>query len=74
MKKKMQGLSVEVYHNNFDKAFRQFKKKVQKEGVVQEIRDRQTFTKPSDKRRLAKKAAVRAARKNHQQSIPKRLY
>jgi len=74
MKKKMQGLSVEVYHNNFDKAFRQFKKKVQKEGVVQEIRDRQTFTKPSDKRRLAKKAAIRAAKKDRQSSIPKRLY
>lgn len=70
----MQGLSVEVYHNNFDKALRQFRKKVQKDGLIQEVRDRQTFTKPSDKKRLAKKAAKRASKKNIQSSIPKRLY
>ena len=47
----------------FDKAFRQFNKKCQNVGIVKEVRDRQYFVKPSEKKRLAKKAAVNKTRR-----------
>jgi len=55
------GLSVDVYNGNFDRAFRQFRKKVQKDGLIREIRDRRYYQKPNETKRLAKKAARRAA-------------
>lgn len=50
------GLTVEVKHGNFDRALRTFKKKCTEAGIVQEVRDRKQFEKPSAKRRTAKKA------------------
>ena len=67
------GLGVDVYNDNFEKAFRQFRKKVQKSGLIQEVRDRQTFTKPNETRRLAKKAARRTAQLENRKNS-KRLY
>lgn len=73
--KSIQGLSVEVYHGNFEKAFRQWRKKVQKSGLIQEVRDRKCYIKPNEKRRLAKKVAVRNQKKlNSSSGQPKRLY
>lgn len=50
------GLTVEVRNNDVNKALRKLKKKLQAEGTLQEVRDRQYFVKPSEKKRLAKKA------------------
>lgn len=50
------GLTVEVRNNDVNKALRKLKKKLQNEGTLQEVRDRQYYVKPSEKRRLAKKA------------------
>lgn len=50
------GLTVEVRNGNAEKAMRIFKKKVMEAGIVQEVRDRKQFEKPSAKRRTAKKA------------------
>ena len=50
------GLTVEVRNNDVNKALRKLKKKLQAEGTLQEYRDRQYYVKPSEKRRLAKKA------------------
>ena len=55
-KEQKQGLTVEVRNGDFNKALRIFKKKVQQEGVIQEIRDRQHYVKPSEKRAKAKAA------------------
>jgi len=55
----IKGRGVDVYNGNFDKALRTFRKKIQKSGLIQTVRDNRYFEKPSDKRRLAKKAAVR---------------
>ena len=41
---------------DFARALRRFKKKVANEGVIQLYREKQRFVKPSEKRRLAKKA------------------
>lgn len=48
-------MKIEVRNGNVEKALRVMKKKMKKEGVFQEIKDRQYFQKPSEKKRLAKK-------------------
>jgi len=50
------GLTVEVRGDDFAGALRRFKKKVQEAGIIQEVRDRQEYVKPSIKRAKAKKA------------------
>jgi len=52
--------SVRVYEGQFEKALRKFKKKVSNERILEEIRGRQTFEKPSTKRQ--RKAAAAKAR------------
>jgi small subunit ribosomal protein S21 len=54
---KEEGLSVNVIDGNIDKAIRRLKRKVETAGVLKELRERQHYTKPSEKRKLAKAAA-----------------
>ena len=51
------GTTVEVEHDNFEKALRLWKRKCTDAGTVQTVRDRQAFTKPTEKRKKAKAAA-----------------
>ena len=60
-----------IYNDNFEKAMRKFKKKVMNEGIIQEIRDRQHFMKPSEKRNRAKAAAKMRWRKKQRESNPR---
>lgn len=60
--------SVKVWEGGFEKALRKFKKKVMNEGILQEIRDRQHFMKPSEKRNKAKAAAKMRWKKKQQES------
>jgi len=50
------GLTVEVRNGDFNGAMRRFKKLVQEAGVIQELRERQQYTKPSELRKRAKAA------------------
>jgi len=50
------GLHVEVRNGDFNKALRLFKKKVQEAGIIQEVRERQQYVKPSEVRKKAKAA------------------
>ncbi len=54
---KVQGLSVEVRNNDVNKALRRFKKKVQEDGMLQRLREREYYEKPSAVRKKAKAAA-----------------
>jgi len=54
---------VEVRNGNLEKAMRVLKKKVQKEGLLKELKDRQYYTKPSEKRREAKKQGIKNVKK-----------
>jgi ribosomal protein S21 len=45
------GLCVEVHNNNINKAWRRFKKMVQEDGLLQTLKDKERFTKPSERRR-----------------------
>jgi ribosomal protein S21 len=45
---------------NIERALKKFKRKFEKTGVIKELRDRQAFTKPSVRNRVARmKAAYR---------------
>ena len=49
------SFTIEVRNNNVEKALRVMKKTMKKEGLFQELKDRQYYQKPSFKRREAKK-------------------
>ena len=49
------SFTIEVRNNNVETALRVMKKKMKKEGLFQELKDRQYYQKPSFKRREAKK-------------------
>lgn len=52
-------LEVAVYGNNFDKALRAFRALVQKERILSAYKDKQTYEKPSDKRRRKRNESKR---------------
>ena len=51
------GTRVEVKNNDLSKALRKFKRKVQEDGILQLLKERQHYEKPSIKRKKAKAAA-----------------
>jgi small subunit ribosomal protein S21 len=56
-------VQVLVRDNNVDQALRVLKKKMQREGVFKEMKQRRSYEKPSEKRVREKAEAVRRARK-----------
>ena len=52
-------VTITVRNNNVDQAMRILKKKLQKEGVLKEIKSRQYFEKPSAKRARKKAEGVK---------------
>ena len=56
-------MEVLVRDNNVDQALRVLKKKLQREGVFREMKLKQHFEKPSEKKAREKAEAVRRARK-----------
>ena len=52
-------MKIEVRNNNVEKALRVMKKKMKRDGVFQELKDRQYYRKPSEvKREKAKQRLV----------------
>jgi small subunit ribosomal protein S21 len=69
------GTFVLVQDDNVEKALRKFKKKVSELGIIQEIRNRQEFMKPTTKRRIAKNQAKQRWQKYlRDQQLPDKLY
>ena len=56
-------LEVKVRNNNVKTALRILKKKLEQDGMMMELRERQHYKKPSQKKREAKKASIRRDRK-----------
>lgn len=50
-----QGLGVTVRDGNLEQALRVFKRKIRNSGLIQELREREFYTKPSERRKIAKK-------------------
>ena len=62
-------VAITVRNNNVDQAMRVLKKKLQKEGVLKEIKSRQYFEKPSAKRARKKTEGI----KRYKRAEKKRL-
>ena len=56
-------VKVFVRDNNVDQALRILKKKMQREGVIREMKLRRAYEKPSERRTREKAEAIRRARK-----------
>ena len=60
----MSGYTIEVRNNNVEKALRVLKKKLIKDGVMKELKERQYYQKPSFKKREKKKESIRRHKKD----------
>jgi len=71
----IRGNSVEVKNDDVNKALKKFKKKVQDSGLLQDLRDREFYEKPTTKRKRKKAAAKnRWQKKLKDQQLPPKLY
>ena len=69
------GSTVYVKNDNVEQAMRKFKKRTQDSGLLQELRDREAYEKPTIKRKRKKSAAInRWKKKLAGQQLPKKLY
>ena len=56
-------MQVLVRDNNIDQALRVLKKKMQREGVFREMKQRRSYEKPSERKTRERSEAIRRARK-----------
>lgn len=67
--------SVIVRDGNVEKALRKFKKKIQESGLLNELRERETYEKPTTTRKRKKSVARNRWNKQlRNQQLPKKLY
>ena len=62
-------MKVEVRNNNVDKALRILKKKLQQDGIFNELREREHYTSKGEKKRHAKAAAIRRLKKERKKQL-----
>jgi len=64
-----------VGDGNIEKALRKFKKKIQNSGLLLELRERETYVKPTTRRKI-KKGQAKSRWKKHlrSQQLPPRQY
>ncbi len=58
-----QGIVVEVQNGDLERALRKLKKKMQNEGVLQDLKKKEFYVKPSELRRRARGQALARMRK-----------
>lgn len=72
---KLRGRSVLVKDDNVERALRKFKKKIMDSGLLNDLRDREFYEKPTTERKRKKSAAAnRWNKKLASQQLPKKLY
>ena len=59
-------MQVSVRDNNVDQAYKVLKKKLQQEGIFNELREREAFMSRGEKKRKDKAAAIRRNKKTLQ--------
>jgi len=59
---------VIVKNGNVDGALRMFKQKTMKDGLLKEVREREHFSKPGVKKRMAKKEAIKNSHRSASKS------
>ena len=68
-------MKIDVLPNKFEKSFRLFKKKVDEEGILKEVRKREHHNKPSINKKVKKAAAIKRWKKYlEKNSLPNKLY
>ena len=75
-KNKLQGNSVVVKeHENINQALRRFKKKVDESGLLDTLRKKEFYEKPTTKRKRLKGAAkARWNKKLRENELPKKMF
>ena len=69
------GKMVIVHDGNVEKALRKFKKKIANSGLLFELKERETYTKPTTRRKLKASAARKRWQKYlNSQKLPPRQY
>jgi len=72
---RLYGRSVMVTDGNVEKALRKFKKKIINSGVLMDLRDRETYVKPTTRRKTKRSLAKkRWERYVESQQLPPRRY
>ena len=72
---KLYGRTVLVKDGNVDKALRKFKKKIQEDGLLNDLHDREFYEKPTTERKRKKSSAKNRWNKQMAaQALPKKLY
>lgn len=73
---KLKGSTVTLKDNeNINQALRRFKKKIDDNGLLEELRNREAYLKPSIRRKKAASAAkARWSKKLREQQLPPKLY
>jgi small subunit ribosomal protein S21 len=76
MKDKTRGLKVVLKENeNINQALKRFKRKVEDSGVLDTLREKEFYEKPTTKRKRMKSAAVnRYKKKLEKEQLPVKLY
>lgn len=73
--KRLQGRRIEVQDGNVEKALRKLKKRVAESGLLIELRERETYVKPTTKRKIAKSLAKKRWQKYLQsQQLPPKTF
>ncbi len=62
-------MQVVVKNGNVERAMRTLKKKLQKEGLLKELKQKQYFEKPSEKRKRKKAEGI----KRYQRNLKKKM-
>lgn len=71
----LQGCKVVVKDDNFEKAMRKFKKKVAESGLLQTLREKEFYEKPTTARKKAMSSAKNRWRKKiESQTLPKKMF
>jgi small subunit ribosomal protein S21 len=72
---KLYGTTVVVKDGNFEKAIRKFKKKIQESRLLETLRAKEFYEKPTTARKRKKGAAKARLRKRlRDQQLPDKLY
>jgi small subunit ribosomal protein S21 len=75
MSNNFRGRSVLVTDGNVEKALRKFKKKIQTSKILDDLRARECYVKPTTERKLKKSAARARWRKQlRDQQLPRKPY
>lgn len=72
---KLNGRIVHVQDDRVEQALRKFKKKIQESGLLLELRERETYQKPTTRRKIkAAQAKSRWKKYLRSQELPKKMY